>query len=356
MIGHRLAITLVLALILIVLKGQSGILSAVVHQYTEETSASIIPVESSTFTNISSLMGASVTPGNSVDQNIGLDTLPYIISADSVQAADPVTNDYLNEFRGTKISEYSVQPGDALSFIASDYGVSVNSILWSNNLTSADQIKPGQTLKIPPVSGIIHTIKQGDSINSIAQRYNTDPAKILSFNGLDNNDPLIPGQDLIVPDGTISSNTANSAVQVSLRSVPKAFQSSVINVAQRFAYLPDLGDYFLVPTIGFDWGIVHDRNGVDIANACGTPIYAAADGTAAIATHSGWNGGYGKYIKLVHPNGTETLYGHLSKLLITEGQTVTRGQEIALMGTTGHSTGCHLHFEVHGARNPLAKY
>ena len=112
----------------------------------------------------------------------------------------------------------------------------------------------------------------------------------------------------------------------------------------------------MIPTTGFDWGKIHGRNGVDIANSCGTPVYAAADGMITIADSSGYNGGFGKYIKIAHPNGTETLYGHSMKLLVAVGQEITRGQEIMLMGSTGRSTGCHLHFEVHGARNPLAKY
>jgi murein DD-endopeptidase MepM/ murein hydrolase activator NlpD len=94
---------------------------------------------------------------------------------------------------------------------------------------------------------------------------------------------------------------------------------------------------------------------VDIANSCGTPIYAAAEGTVAISDAVGYNGGFGKYIKLVHPNGTETLYAHNTKLLVSAGEYDQRGQMIALMGSTGRSTGCHLHFEVHGARNPLSK-
>jgi len=111
----------------------------------------------------------------------------------------------------------------------------------------------------------------------------------------------------------------------------------------------------LIPTTGRISQGIHGRNGMDMANSCGTPIYASAGGIAAIVDGAGYNGGYGYYIKLIHPNGTETLYAHASKLLISQGQTVQKGQRIALIGTTGRSTGCHLHFEVHGAKNPLAK-
>ena len=125
--------------------------------------------------------------------------------------------------------------------------------------------------------------------------------------------------------------------------------------ASTFSHLPDLGSYFIPPTAGYNWGIIHGRNAIDIANSCGTQNKASADGVIAIATETGWNGGFGKYIKATHSNGTETIYGHLSKVLVSVGQVVAQGEVIALMGTTGNSTGCHLHFEVHGAKNPLAK-
>ena len=129
-----------------------------------------------------------------------------------------------------------------------------------------------------------------------------------------------------------------------------------VSAAKQFAYLPNLGGFFMLPTTGYDWGRIHGRNGVDIANSCGTPIYAAADGSVTSAKTSGWNGGFGNFLKILHSNGTETLYAHASRLLATVGEYVTKGQQIAVMGSTGNSTGCHLHFEVHGAKNPLAKY
>ena len=144
-----------------------------------------------------------------------------------------------------------------------------------------------------------------------------------------------------MPDGKKGSATVASSVQSS--------------TTKLFSYLPNLGDFFRWPTTGFNWGSIHGRNGVDIANSCGTPIYAAAEGTVTVVDATGWNGGFGKYLKIQHANGTETLYAHTTKILVTAGNYVTKGLQIALMGTTGRSTGCHLHFEVHGAKNPLAK-
>jgi murein DD-endopeptidase MepM/ murein hydrolase activator NlpD len=111
----------------------------------------------------------------------------------------------------------------------------------------------------------------------------------------------------------------------------------------------------IAPTSGKNWGRLHGKYGVDIASACGTPIYAAAAGTVTLADSVGWNFGYGKYLMIRHSNGVITLYAHTSRIVVEQGQQVAQGQLIALMGTTGRSTGCHLHFEVRGAPNPMAR-
>ena len=95
------------------------------------------------------------------------------------------------------------------------------------------------------------------------------------------------------------------------------------------------------------------RNAIDIANVCGTPVYAYWGGVVTTALNSGWNGGYGKYVEINHYEGLDSLYAHLSALYVKPGEAVVQGQLIGLMGTTGKSTGCHLHFEVHGTLNPL---
>jgi murein DD-endopeptidase MepM/ murein hydrolase activator NlpD len=219
----------------------------------------------------------------------------------------------------------------------------MNTIIWANSLTRINDLQPGTELKIPPINGVLHKTKKGDTIASIAKKYGAEEGRIIAFNALPKNGSVQIDEELIIPDGKITSQKS---------SAPKS-KSAII---ARFAYLPDLSDYFMIPVSGRNWGVIHGRNGVDIAAPCGTPIYAAADGIATIVDAVGWNGGFGKYTKLVHPNGTETLYAHNSKLLISQGANVVKGQQISLMGSTGRSTGCHSHFEVHGARNPLANY
>lgn len=281
---------------------------------------------------------------------IGLDEQSFkgnpinTIQQTALLAFNSLEND-LSSFKDTdyqsgQVAIYTVQEGDTLSFIASDFGVSVNTIIWANSLNNINSIKPGDELKIPPIDGVLHKVKKGDSIRSIAKKYGANEENIIAFNALPKDGAIQIEAEIIVPDGKISTPGSGATTP---------------SVIKRFAYLPNLGDFFMLPTLGRNWGRIHGRNGVDIANSCGTPIYAAADGAAAIADAVGWNGGFGKFIKLIHSNGTETLYAHASKLLIDGGESVQKGQQIALMGSTGRSTGCHLHFEVHGAKNPLVK-
>ena len=121
--------------------------------------------------------------------------------------------------------------------------------------------------------------------------------------------------------------------------------------------------YFYPPTSGWNWRIIHENNAVDIANQCGTPVYAAAEGIVIPDPKlgdgsEGWNNGYGLFILIEHPNNAETRYAHLEKISASIGLYVKKGELIGFVGNTGNThgpTGCHLHFEVLGAENPLAK-
>ncbi len=349
-----------LAIVILIIKGASGegqaaLFGSVLSGYIEESSRAVVSHSSAQITDINTLAAVEspILGHDASGEIIGAPALSTI-QDNSLMASTPSSEDYIENggFLHNQAIEYTVQSGDRIAFIASDYGVTVNSILWSNNLKDSDTIRPGQVLKIPPISGVIHKIKKGDTIGALAVKYAASADKISSFNDIAPGETLEPGQDIIIPDGKVAS------VPVEKTGVFGSAYTKIasIRTAEKFAYLPNLGGYFMIPATGFNWGILHGRNGVDLANSCGTPIYAAATGTIITADAAGWNGGFGKYIKIAHSNGTETLYGHVQKILVTLGQSVDKGQQIALMGTTGRSTGCHVHFEVHGARNPLAKY
>jgi murein DD-endopeptidase MepM/ murein hydrolase activator NlpD len=177
-----------------------------------------------------------------------------------------------------------------------------------------------------------------DTIASLAKKYKGEEAEIRAFNNLYDDAKLIAGNFIIIPDGEI---------------VLSVKPSSKITAPKYAGNTPSVGNWLILPTTGKDWGRLHGSNGVDVANVCGTPVYAAAAGTVTLSDGIGWNYGYGKYIIIKHPNGVSTLYAHGSRLLVEVGERVEQGQLIMLMGTTGRSTGCHLHFEVRGAKNPL---
>ena len=239
-----------------------------------------------------------------------------------------------------QISKYVVRKGDTLSGIAKMFGVSTNTIVWANDV-NAKSLKEGQVLVILPVSGTIHTIAKGDTLVSIAKKYKADSEEIIQFNNLEEGVILSLGDTLIIPDGEASIKVSSPS------------KTSTVN-PYRGGSGPSYDGYYLRPVIGGTrtQGL-HGYNGIDIASYVGTPISAAASGEVIISRSSGWNGGYGRYIVISHPNGTQTLYGHLSENYVYEGQSVVKGQAIGLMGNTGKSTGPHLHFEIRGAKNPF---
>ena len=248
-----------------------------------------------------------------------------------------------------RISVYQVRSGDTLSEIADMFGVSVNTIVWANNLGSAKSVHQGDTLVILPVSGVERTIVKGDTLKSLAKKYGADANEIAEYNGLDSSAPLAVGSVVIIPGGEFTSSASSV----------KSSSSTKVKSAASEPYLGGSGGtqtgYFSNPLPGaiLTQG-VHGWNAVDIGAARGTPIHAAADGTIIIARNGGgWNGGYGNYVVITHDNGTQTLYAHMSNTIVSFGQSVSAGQIIGYVGMTGLTTGPHLHFEVRGASNPF---
>jgi len=239
-----------------------------------------------------------------------------------------------------QISIYVVREGDNLSQIASMFNVSVNTIVWSNDIARGSKIVPGQTLVILPISGVKYEVKKGDTVKSIAKKLNGDADEIIKFNDLPATGQLADGQTIIVPNGEIAPALA---AKPNLKSSPV-----------RGANGPSYADYYIRPIVaGRKSQGLHGYNGVDLADSCGTPVMASASGDVIINRSGGWNGGYGNYVVVSHSNGTQTLYSHLSSSIVSAGWHVVRGQVIGYVGSTGKSTGCHLHFEVRGAKNPF---
>ncbi len=245
-----------------------------------------------------------------------------------------------------QITVYTVRPGDSLGKIAEMFGVTKATILASNNLSATAAIKPGMTLVILPTTGKLHAVAKGETLAGIAKKYKVSMVDIELWNEIEPGQTLSPGDTLIIPDADFTSIAA-----------PASSGTKTSTVTTPVSSKKDLSSYFIRPLPGgrFSRGLHGARmTGVDIAAPVGTPVYAAASGTVIVASGAGlYNTGYGNYIVVNHPNGTQTLYAHLSKVLVGAGQSVSQGDTIGLVGSTGRSTGSHLHFEVNGAKNPL---
>jgi len=264
-----------------------------------------------------------------------------IMASDEIGAAET----QISALPKGETTEYRVEEGDTVSMIAVKFGVSIDTIMWENNLKSVDQIKPKQILRILPLTGVRYKVSRGETIYSIAKKHQVDAQNIIDypFNTFSNDEifALYAGQELIIPDGIKPKEIIVDPARYLARTV---------------APIPGVKGEgnFMWPTSGrisqkFYWY----HQATDIASRDSPNILAAQGGTVVTA---GWNGGgYGNYVIIDHGNGYKTLYGHMlnNSMVVQPGQRVTQGQKLGIMGSTGRSTGPHLHFEVIGPKGKL---
>ena len=241
------------------------------------------------------------------------------------------------------IAVYTVKEGDSLSEIAEDHGVSVNTILWANDIRDASTIGAGDDLIILPVTGVQHKVASGETLQSIAKKYGSDVSDIALYNGMSESAGLQAGAEIIVPGGAFPSVSPKKAASAPAKKTTAPTSKPSASTSGKFGNpLPG------APITQAN----HGYNAVDMDGDEGDPIYASASGSVIIAKGSGWNGGYGNYVVIEHGGGVQTLYSHMSSLAVSGG-TVSKGDVIGYVGNTGKSTGSHLHFEVRGASNPF---
>jgi murein DD-endopeptidase MepM/ murein hydrolase activator NlpD len=233
-----------------------------------------------------------------------------------------------------KVENYTVKSGDTLASIGKKFGISVDTIKWANDLKS-DTIKPEQTLKIAPVTGVVHTVVSGETIYSIAKKYKIPAQNIVNFIFNDFADidtfALRAGQVLYVPDGVIEPEQPKYAAMA-----PR-YANAIAGVRGSTTFIwPTTGIITQYPT----WY----HMAFDIASNGGPAIIAADTGTVTYAGCINW--GYGCHVVVDHGNGYQTLYAHMSAISVNAGQAVNQGQQLGIMGSTGNSTGPHLHFEI----------
>lgn len=229
-----------------------------------------------------------------------------------------------------KFSNYIVQRGETISGITKKFGLSnISTIIAINNIENVRALNAGKKLRIPSVDGLMYKVKSGDSIQTVAKKYNANIEDILDINDLES-ETLFVNQELFIPGAKLDKDTLRRA----------------------------MGDTFINPLKTLSWrltsrcgwradpftGVKQYHPGIDMAIAQGTPIYAALSGKVVAC---GWSNVYGNYVIIDHANGYQSLYGHMSKKLCTLNQEVSTGTKIGLVGSTGYSTGAHLHFSVY---------
>jgi len=251
------------------------------------------------------------------------------------------TYTFISEKPRAEIIEYQVVAGDTLSSIAQKFQVSVDTVLWENELESVQsKIKPGLTLRILPTTGVLYHVKRGDTVYSIAEKYDVSAQTIVDwpYNTFVNDETfaLAVGQILLVPDGIMPKKKPVTPRPYLAQIVPQAGQ-----VTGTGAYAWPVGG-----RITQNYSSWH--RGIDIANKDCPGIAAADSGTVIVA---GWPQpwAFGNRVIIDHGGGRTTLYGHLSAIYVNAGDQVSRGQLIGKMGSTGRSTGPHLHFEIRQA-------
>lgn len=337
--------------------GQSSILYAMVtgggSQTTEERVQPHLLVHDSHYAGPSSIIAI---PDIDYDYSdvatlpVTAPTVPGTIVANLV-AHDSEEPDEPTKQR-TETETYVVKEGDSLSVIAKQFGVNVGTILWANNRSATQYIRPGDELRIPPVSGVLVEVEKGDTLLALANTYGSDIDEIVDVNRLNPEQPLPEGAEIVLPGGQPPYTPPKRTVTYSQ---PTTYTSPSVPKPPDANPTTALGGKLLWPTSGhvitqyYGWRHV----GLDIDGHYDSPIYASHDG---VVTAAGWNkSGYGLQI-VVSGNGVKTRYAHASKIFVKNGDRVTKGQVIAMVGTTGWSTGTHLHYEVYinGRRvNPL---
>jgi len=231
------------------------------------------------------------------------------------------------------IITHTVQAGDTLYAIADQFGVSAETLMWANNMElNPDLLRLGQELTVLPVNGVYHTVEKNDTVESIAKKYKVASSEVIAFplNGLNPKNPSLQvGQRIVVPGGTKPAVVRQ--VQVYSGPIPEKASRGT--------------GRFVWPTSGnITQAFKPLHQAIDIGSYTGAPVKASDSGYIVA---SGWsNLGYGNYVVVDHGNGFQTLYGHLTRYFVNAGDSIAQGTVLGLVGSTGNSTGPHLHFEL----------
>ncbi|MCQ2981984.1 MAG: M23 family metallopeptidase [Treponemataceae bacterium] len=224
---------------------------------------------------------------------------------------------------------YTVKSGENISSISKKFGLSnISTLIAVNNIQNVRTLRAGQVLSVPNTDGIIHTVGAGESLAGISAKYKIAVEDILDVNDLETS-VIIKGQRLFIPGVHLDNGTLKKALG-------ELFMNPLSATYRISSYFGLRADPFT--------GVRSNHTGMDLACPTGTPIKCAKSGRVATV---GWTNVYGNYVIVTHDNGYQTLYAHMSKTSVKTGQVVDQGTQLGLVGSTGYSTGPHLHFSVY---------
>jgi len=334
--------------------GEKSILYAIVQgedlngNFIEESANNSPDTAKSYFANdflINSQIAQKATSDSSIISTKETNALTTITQGDAVTPTG-ITSIEASKKKRDKIINYVVKEGDTVSAIASKFGLSTNTILWANNMTSRTYLKPRQNLDIPPINGLIYIIKKGDTIKAIAKKYDSDEKKIIEFNKLADASDISVKQILMLPNGR--------PYRAPIPRRPSKL-APVRNTGSRPTNISNKGLIWPTTTRRISQYYSWRHTGLDIDGEFGDLIWASGAGKVILVRYLNYD--YGYHVVIDHGNRIQTLYAHMQRIYVKKGQKVNQGDLLGEMGSTGRSTGSHLHFEVrvNGRRvNPFA--
>lgn len=263
---------------------------------------------------------------------------PVVDENGSLLDADGVAlNAIVNFKQPVSFQNYTVKNGDTISGIAKKFGLSnISTLIAVNGIKNVRSIVVGQKLSIPSMDGLFHEVASGESITSLASKYSVSVDDLLDVNDL-SSEMLKVGQKLFIPGAKMDSQILKKAMGDTQKFINPINGLYVVS-----SYFGSRKDPIT--------GVPSSHTGIDLACAKGTPIHASANGTVAVA---GWSNVFGNYVIMTHEDGIQTLYGHMSKILVKRGDVIKQGTKVGLVGSTGYSTGNHLHFTVYKNGDPV---
>lgn len=236
---------------------------------------------------------------------------------------------------------YVVQAGDTLSTLAQAFGISQKTLIWANEslVEHRDDLSLGQALTILPIDGALHNVMEGDSLAALAEKYKVGVEQITGYPGNDIPDDglLVAGTSLVIPGADLPEPPVR-VVPTPAPAQPVTRESQVVAGASGSGSMAWPLNGLL--TAGYS----SYHRAIDIHTKSGVPVTAADGGTVTLVSWLTYS--YGYHVIIDHGNGVETLYAHLSAINVEAGQVVSQGEQVGLVGSTGRSTGPHLHFEV----------